>query len=906
MNKTSGTRKSFSALTTPMQLDLAASVDNIYYNYVDRDYLSSGMNSIIESSKTNVGELISKRDNTQYINELLNNRKDNYYGKWYESGWLKNFKSTGLRIRFGQTFYPSGTFPYSTAGRQGYCLDRDIIADFGVSGGYPYGKYDEYPNGITKGTKFKICGYVVDNDPFSPPFVSPYKNIYELQDHSGYQIGSMGRNYWSKNELINFGITSGFADFKISGLQSADTGIRIAHNKLYFQDNIPNLDWCIRNRCSFVYTNLLGAKNAYYDNPYAYRDRDQIKYRVFVFSGSINWLPTGTAPKTSTLAYGPYFQKNNTGLYRLYNDNFIISNSGVLNDNKNKYFSVINTGDAPRNFYVSVSDTGMLDINDFNYKTSNFYYPDNHPESGQLVKYYTVGKNNSIEINYNHYFSQTGSLSASLANGSKVYLKTGAIILSDVTGTKLVNGFLNFMTKDSYIRVNSYVVDNNTKMLFDDYYYAATKGNAISVLAKTGNSINYNLNGQLVLNSNGSLQDLNTSIFGLTVYSSGSNLAPQRAILRAKYDSGIKSIPDIYGESIIDLDEQEDSYITILNTDQQYLKYSIGYSGLFDVNGQVSNTKNGFNPLTGAVQLDLLFKIKNEKMPTFDTTNSNQEYYSLFSGTNTYKVETQLTGGFIYKNINTLYLKRGYTYNFLQCEKTNELPFAVKGDISQVKVTQPNFNQISGNYRLIQFKVNEDANDISWFSVKQNPISGYFNLTGQNLVSDQFKFVFRRTIPNPNFIPSGDRVARTGIKLAYTINNQLYPELFLERNNTYYLNTYTGFTGFYFYTGLTTYGSGLFPYSGNGVSTITTGDLNRHAINANLIPSNLYYGDRYNAHAGNKVNSIPQISTDNTKFTRYNIPVFTGNFSIRINDFNMRSNNISYSLMQDSGSIPIY
>ena len=134
----------------------------------------------------------------------------------------------------------------------------------------------------------------------------------------------------------------------------------------------------------------------------------------------------------------------------------------------------------------------------------------------------------------------------------------------------------------------------------------------------------------------------------------------------------------------------------------------------------------------------------------------------------------------------------------------------------------------------------------------------------------------------------------------------MYPELFLERNNTYYMNTYTGYTGFYFYTGLTTYGSGLFEYNGNAISKITTGDVNRHTINTNLIPSNLYYGDKYSAHAGNKINSIPQISTDNTKFTKYNIPVFTGSFLVKTNDFAKKSEHINYTLMQSSGSIPIY
>lgn len=922
MNKITGYRKGFNQTIKAIDLDSAAANNNLYAKFTDPRFLDSNFKNLIDSSPVILGESISKKTNQNYLNKLFSLRKEKYNSLWYESGWMQNYRSTGIRIKFGsKTFFPTGELPYSTQNEQGYCLDRVLTANFEDSRGIPYGKPDEYPDGLSSGQKFRICGYSSLNDPITPPFISPYKNVYELIDHSGYQIGSVGRNFYTRKDLQKLGFSQEKADFYVQGAESGtQTGTAITYNKVYLQDNIPNIDWCIKNRCTFVYTNIIGQRNSQFDNPYATNKNNLVKYRIFVFSGSTNWLPTGNSPKVLSLGYGPYFQPKNTGLYKLYNNNFNLNQSGTLNDEEIYDFAIFNTGDVPKNFYLS-SQNSLIDIVDKNYKETSFYYPDNTNLSGQLVKYYTVGKNSSISVHYkNNYLTSGRNTFTTLPNGTKLYTNTGALILNEVTGTMLINGKLNFLASKKYINSTLSIISNNNRLLADDYFYFAKKGNNFLPMQKTGSNINYDINGKILINNS----PIDSKIFGLTLYATGKNIEAERSNLMLKYGSGIYSHPTYQAQTNIKISSSGDA-LYYLNSDRQYFKYNQGFSGLFSgQNDSVISTKNTFNPFTGAIQLDILFKVNTDALPIFNSADTTQQYISVnfISGATYTGYKFYDTIANLEKNLSELIVKKGNTYNLLQTNLTEIRPLAVKGDISGLKITTPNFNKISGNYRLLQFSVvNDTMPKIEYFSISENPVTGKFFVTGENL-NKFLNPTFRTKVLHPSMVSA----ERSGAKFYYSFSNVKYPEFYLENNINYKLVMSTGHTGFYFYTGNSIYGSGLNEYVGTAISYIEpsgslrqsgfniSGDLypvtgyqkpsiRIYTISAGHIPTNLYYGDKYSAYAGNKINRIDTQNNFQNKFKYYVSPIISGSIDILTSDENKEKINLKYNLVQDTGSL---
>jgi len=925
MNKITGYRKGFEADTKPKDLDIASANNDLFAEFADPRFLDSNFKDLIKMSPINLGESISKRTNENLLNKLSDLRKENYNSLWYESGWITNYKKTGLRIKTAaRNFYPTGEFPYSTLNQQGYCLDRVLTARFNDNDGIPYGRTDEYPDNLYSGQKFRICGYVSLDDTVSLPFISPYKNIYELVDHSGYQIGSVGRNFYTRKQLQTLGFSEKQANYYVEGAESGiNTGVALTYNKIYLQDNIPNLDWCITNKCSFIYTNIAGTRNSFFDNPYSINKNDLVKYRIFVFSGSTNWVKTGSAPKETALGYGPYFQVKNTGLYKLYNNNFNANNSGTLNDREIYNFTVFNTGDIPKNFYIT-SQNNLVETIDDSSKVSNFYYPDNTALSGQLVKYYTVGKNSSIVINYrNNYLTSGRNTFTTLSNGTKLYTNTGALIVNEVTGTVLVNGKLNFLASKKYINANFYIISNNNRIVTDDYFYFAQKNNNFTAIQKTGSNFYYDIDGKIIFNN----APIDSKIFGLTVYATGKNIESERSFLKSKFQSGIMSFPTYQAQSNIKISSEQDA-INILNTERQYLKYSEGFSGIFSgPNNSIVSTKNGFSPSTGAVQLDLLFKINKDMIPSFDSSNENQEYVSVnFSSGNGNIYQYYNTTSSSLDNLNNFYFKRGYKYNILQTNLNDRRPLAIKGDISDLNIISPNGNIASNNYRLLQFYVNKNAKNIEFFSVSANPSTGASKITGDFLDSTNNNYANNYATVLPiNYLSSKDYDAsRSGARYLSFINNKIAPVLEIDKDKIYKIIVPTSYggSGFYFYTGTNIFGSGRNPYTGTAISStnlsgvlidpitqIVTGNKGILAklftISAGHIPSNLYYGNLYSANAGNKVITITP-NTSKNKFKTYNNPIITGQLNIITSDENKEFINIPYSLIQNTGNFNIF
>lgn len=959
--KNNGLRKGYSKDISPKLLDKAAAINSEYVKYADKEYLSDTIKSLMDSGKAVLGDLLSKRVDTKYAQKLADFRRDNYESIWYESGWFENFNQTGFKIVLGsRTFWTDDETPYNTNTQQAYCLDRVITADFSQNAGIPYGFPDVYPDDLQSGQKCRICGYKSTISE-GIPFISPYRNVYHIPLHSGKQIGSIGRNYFTQEQLVSFGISESQASGLVRGVKAGIniSGRRIPYNKVYLQDNIPNLDWCLTNKCKFIYTNIYGLRNSNLDDPYAIKPKSEIKYRVFVFSGDVGWIPTGESSKSFDLGYGPYFQAGNTGLYRLYNDNFNLNTSGTRFDRETYGFSVFNTGDTPVNFYLS-SNSSTFQIIDDKFKLSNFYHPDNTALSGQQVKYYTVGKNSSIRINYQNNYTPTAATGfRALPNGTKIYTKAGSINLHQVTGTILINDKLNFLTKDFSITGDLDIIQNNMKVELDDVYFSTLQGGNLIGVASASTSktnaiytdIDYDFDGRLIARYFGAhvgqlnpldFPRINSSIIGLSIYAKGANLEKERASLKARSLSGQRAFPSYQSQvNATTVVNSSDKVLETLNTERQYLRYREGFSGLFLSNNPSTPTQTittnlqsvepefaNFNPITGALQLDLLFKVQTDKLPTYTTLDKEEYAVVGFSpNVNRYSFINSNKAGYPLENINSLVLKRGYKYNLLQTGFAVNSPLAVRGDISGLKIFSPNYNNTvkdglsTGNYRLIQFTVDKDAKKVDFFSASSYaPLgaTGTFSLSGNNIGPAQFNI----GIPLPiNSADASITGGRPGVTQLYRINRLTAPEMVLESDQTYQLFVPIGNSGFYFYTGPST--AGGTPYvnpsviqrldlSGVLLDPITSAITGftrvlstRYTINAAEIPNNLYYGNTLLPHAGNRVVKTPPTTVKN-KFVNAHlsnlVPISTGSYRVTTSD---KIINREFRIKQNSTEMPL-
>jgi len=853
----------------------------------------------------------SSKKNQKYINTIESKREENYLGKWYRDGWFSQKGLADGDFSFSYTdniYYSRDNLPYTNAKSTGLYIDE-------IWSGY---------NTKIDSSNYVIGGFINANTFASGgearPF--PYKNLNEIFDHSGVQIGDMGANIaYSQQELFEYGILTG------QTLGYA-TGERIGYNKIFFlsglnRENVNNYNYRILlipdknqyNKRKNITSagKILGKIN---EQP------NQTRYNVFFYTGNLNVQYTPTLTNTpNTLGWGELYATNLTGSLYNINSGFNIKCSGTYPQFFIKDFYVYNTGTITQKFYFGGSDTGIMEIipdipsYNFDYKWTS---EQNSIFSGQNINLFSLGKDSvlyfQIKIDTKNL---TGNINSNLISRNEniyIYRATGEILGSNFTG---------FKSQRFSIPLNLNINFNNAEIFSDDYFYETNI---------SGSYKPYSLKNEIVKFYNSGIINKNNKFFGLTLYATGGILESdsikndlnKKINKIAEYsNTGIfKDLKTIYplkqGETYYSV-SSDVPWIQNLNSSTQIFRWISGFSGFF--------TDKKFNPISGAIQQDLRFVIDTSVMLPPKPNISGANFTVKFENGN---IKFNSSTGI-------LNLLRGKRYRFLQINSGNSNSFEIKAD--QVRVFEPEYNKkVLNNYRLTEFNPNlNTADKIYWNAGAQ--FSGYFNIlggtekipfltTGVNLTGQvkeynfiTYNFNARRTplfskiraTERINYYPwwkVTERYVATGYSISsdqpmYTsdnINYKLMKDLKLEKNKSYAFVNATNLNdniinnlGLAFWTGQPIYNnSNLYSFngaarfyniiSGNRINTII---FNVPSTISDSIP--LYVGITGGQFAlGLPVSIVPEnLSVESTgNYSELTNPVFSGNLNIYTSNIN--------------------
>ena len=378
--------------------------------------------------------------------------------------------------------------------------------------------------------------------------------------------------------------------------------------------------------------------------------------------------------------------------------------------------------------------------------------------SGEPLRYYTIGSNASLNFGYN--IKTTG-----LANYVNkrwtgyidVYMiQSGWQIIRPWNGSSTPpEGIVTPRAPQKY-RIPIYInlKNNETKIINDDYYFIYESG------LKPKSTILIN---QPFKFSETGFQNLPNKIMGLTFYSTGLNVTSGKVyeeILRkvnriGEYSntgiySGLKNIyPSFSGEAYFTA-KGDQPWIEINNPIQNF-KWVSGYSGFF--------TGINYNPISGAVQQDLTFKINpRDILPNGPNTNSSN--FLITTSGNKYLFNGVLNTlgtyqGFGYPATGTYFLQDNL-YRFLTTGNVKFIPLFnnykkykfLNGEITEFNASYPsNYSQLTG-VGLTQYQTSSgtirlitgnnhilNPNDLFWsgnfgigsFSVANRLLPKYFS-----------------------------------------------------------------------------------------------------------------------------------------------------------------------------------
>lgn len=742
-----------------------AGLSSNFQEYANEDFIKDNLSGAIQEAKSLgfINKGISKKTKA-YKDNLVKVKKDNYLGKWYESGWYVN-KTNEIYFTFprnGSVFFDikNNQFPYTNLNNQttGVYINLNWQEYSGnqkkssIANDQGYISKDEYVVG-----GWKDANTIEVNENLNQ--FNPYRNHNEIFDHRNYQTGDMLINVFvNKYQLPEQGEKIGYNQiFFMSGL----TKENIDENTNIFY--IPSTDLSLNSNFNRVF---LDNKRFNFS-----QDINHIRYLVFFYTGDLPFIyTTGSnyqALQSGTVSFGsiPQFKKNQT-VTNIQNNIFSINVTGIYPETFYKTFSIYNTGSNSIRYLVGVKNeySDVLKIKNkekLNKSTREFYSNEDIAgiKSGTPIFYgeLTSKANTNFEVE----ISTTG-LKQSVNN-----TYTGYVDIYTITGTKQlgrVNNWLGYYQSsygtgflykiDSFpVRVN--LKDNGTRIIKDDYYFNYNSINKIRKKLKTNENITFSSTGFL---------NIENFIFGLTFYSTGSNLtsSPVLTDLNNKiyrlnqYSntgiySGLKNIyPILSGEAYLNA-KADVPWIEILNPIQNF-RWVSGFSGLFD--------SNNYNPYNGALQQDLVFKINPlNLLPSYPNTGAeNNNFIISVSG------DKILLNGEILKE--TGIFKENKNYRFLQKElaHTNKITILNK----PIKEYIPEYNK--QNYRLFEI----------------NPNYKYYSFPEDTILSAGTPFSYiKKYAPNylyfsgssGNFVATGRSIiypTKKNVKYSGDVNNEWY------------------------------------------------------------------------------------------------------------------------------------
>lgn len=786
-SSTDNTRAGLPTNLTPEELKIILSYSN------DEDLLLKGNSDLLSpkikkyfdqglySPKT-----FSKKS-SEFISGAQNLLNQNYNGKIFSSGWLDEISVANkqkILFRLGSNlFYDRDNLPYSDATTSGVYID-EVWSGYNV----PWNN-----NKVLGG--FIISGIDNISDyPESGKFKRhPYRNFYEIFEHSGIQIGDMGNQAFSSGGYVPGQFIGYNAIYFKSGLNKYN--ILDKNPQFLF---VPNPLWAkVNNKKSIINSGIFDHSNNPRNYPSPAKEKQNlIRWNVFVYTGNLNFKINPPSGDIYSNYVANVVDKTKTTLKLQPQKPIIISRinaTGIFPEILTKNFSILNRSINPVAVYLSASHPAI-----------QFEYPNSFVENKSFEVTNETGYFNSSKIDKISILSSAASANIKavintslLAPGNmeeKIYIHyvTGIKnIASEETqrldfdpksdlksdgllrfarSSKIIGSGLASYTRD--LNLNISCIDNDSKITTDDFYFEIRSGFNYFPVKQIGQAFEYDTTG---------LKNQSNDSFGVSFYSTGVNFWEDQEtridLLNKIYKSGeyhpttgrFKNIKNIYplanGEGYVALYSCP-KWIKPLN-DKTSLKWISGYSGFF-------NSWKGFNPATGALQGDISFKFNFDELLPKDANLSGYNFI----------VETRNAQAPVIYSQNQSFdlqelaldteiaLDRSKSYRFFQINNINDQKFGFLGqDKLSYKVYEPEYN--SSQYRIIDLFLNNNTpEEITW--------------TGNSNISGKFKVVGTR-----NNLKS----TSSGVYDIYTFSNRIdYTEVknyFQENKNfVFFVNDY--------------------------------------------------------------------------------------------------------------------
>lgn len=512
--KTSGTRAGLPLEVSARDLRriLSTSSDN-FQNYAKDKYTSEEalyFKTGFYSSKWNS---LSKRTDRDKIEEY---RSLNYSGYWKESGWFDHTRigtdQNSYYISMPRAFCDKNNLPYTINDNS-----TGVFVDLKWSGLQEYYDNDKYR---VAGILEKAVYEKRKNN--SGSYVLPYRNIFEIFEHSGFQ----------KLDISNhrFFLESGYKD-----------GQPIGYNKIYYQSGLNPTGFLnysflfIPNRRISDYDIRLGdiGKNFIPDSDMLNEPQNVVRYNVFFFTGELPLVRiTGASNQIKRgFGFGPVYQHTNSNYKNLVNQNYRVDFTGIYGESAVKEFSVFNTGNITERFYIGIDEPNILSINQTKvpglpeYGVWSFENQSGK-RYGQIIdKIYKVGRHSNINFKVKIESFACPRDTRRTAN-INIYRITGGHqpFNNDFPNEVLNTGYLS---QKYVVPVDIYVKNNNSTIDSDRFFFQNIASGDFKPISKVGEIIsvdpddesnNFNIKNQM----------------GITFYSQGENLNDLRVTLDAR------------------------------------------------------------------------------------------------------------------------------------------------------------------------------------------------------------------------------------------------------------------------------------------------------------------------------------------------------------------------------------
>ena len=185
-------------------------------------------------------------------------------------------------------------------------------------------------------------------------FTFPYKNLFELINHSGTQSGNVGEHYFaSSGDLINAGFPEEAA--KKYGYKYTTSGEKIGYNEVYIEGNATLHDLVGKKINCIMFHRFADSGLNFTDNGDFKAQKQKtgpgiLRYQIFLSTGDLD-IKDGIDQKICYPSIGSESNTENFLNLKHNNENFIIRKSGIWGE------------DLYGNFYVSNSGNHIFDYN---------------------------------------------------------------------------------------------------------------------------------------------------------------------------------------------------------------------------------------------------------------------------------------------------------------------------------------------------------------------------------------------------------------------------------------------------------------------------------------------------------------------------------------------------------------